>query len=472
MTLEYVKFDLSVNPNGGSWNGSTSSKMGVGENVTIANPTRTGYTFAGWDISGTGSSINGTTFTMGTANTTLTAKWTVNSYTVAVTPGTGIETVGGAGTYTYGQSVTVTAKLKGNTDRYSYGWSNWTGSGVAGSNRQDYTFTMPAGNVSLTANGTETIKSYLQKVQVRYENGDGTYTEYSDVINRNYNYGEKVSWSRAQDGTYEAGSIQEYTVTGAKTTQVTIKRRKYQVTTNKGTGIKEVTGAGTYRAGQTVTVSATLKDITPQYSYGWTNWTSADISNSNNKSYTFTMPTKNVTITANGTETTRSYQQIIQYRYQDANGNYPSIYTNAINQTVNYGAGVNWSTGNIRGFNTAMYESQNLAYTVTGAKTTNIDIPRKTYELTVNKGTGIANLTGANTGTYRAGQTITVNATLTPGYAWTNWTGAGVGNSNNQEYTFNMPTTPATVTANATLITYNIGYTLNRRNSNRKPNKL
>lgn len=40
--------------------------------MTISNPTRTNYTFTGWTVSGAGSSMSGTTFTMGTANTTIT----------------------------------------------------------------------------------------------------------------------------------------------------------------------------------------------------------------------------------------------------------------------------------------------------------------------------------------------------------------------------------------------------------------
>lgn len=74
-----ASYTLTVNPNGGTWNSSTSNStftMNYGTTKTIANPTRTGYTFSKWNVSGTGSSISGTTFTMGYANTTLTAQWT------------------------------------------------------------------------------------------------------------------------------------------------------------------------------------------------------------------------------------------------------------------------------------------------------------------------------------------------------------------------------------------------------------
>ena len=69
---------LTVNPNGGTWNSSTSSQTftgTTGSTKTIANPTRSGYTFNGWSLSGYGS-ISGTTFTYGTGAATLTATWT------------------------------------------------------------------------------------------------------------------------------------------------------------------------------------------------------------------------------------------------------------------------------------------------------------------------------------------------------------------------------------------------------------
>lgn len=76
-------FTLTVNPNGGSWNNSTSAQaftLPVGGTKNIPAPTRTGYTFNGWTLSSNASSLSGTTFTMGAANCTLTANWTINSY--------------------------------------------------------------------------------------------------------------------------------------------------------------------------------------------------------------------------------------------------------------------------------------------------------------------------------------------------------------------------------------------------------
>lgn len=65
---------------------------------------------------------------------------------------------------------------------------------------------------------------YPQTVKVRYENADGSWGAYSNVINENRLYGSTVSWSRAQDATYQAASI-SYTVTAPTTKYVDVARR-------------------------------------------------------------------------------------------------------------------------------------------------------------------------------------------------------------------------------------------------------
>lgn len=67
-------------------------------------------------------------------------------------------------------------------------------------------------------------RSFNQTVQVRYQNANGTWGAYGNVINAAYTTGSAVSWSRAQDATYNAASI-SYTVTSANTKQVSVARR-------------------------------------------------------------------------------------------------------------------------------------------------------------------------------------------------------------------------------------------------------
>ncbi len=110
-----------------------------------ANPTRTGYTFAGWDKA----------FSSITANTTVTATWTANTYTVSV-----IDVANGTATatpasYTYNDSTSVTLTA---TADDGYGFTGWTITGdyelTGGSSLSDTTITIRpngANNSTVTA---------------------------------------------------------------------------------------------------------------------------------------------------------------------------------------------------------------------------------------------------------------------------------------------------------------------------------
>ena len=68
-------YTITYNLNGGIA-GSSAPKSGYyADVVTVSNPTRSGYTFTGWTVSGTGASMSGTKLTIGTGNITLTANW-------------------------------------------------------------------------------------------------------------------------------------------------------------------------------------------------------------------------------------------------------------------------------------------------------------------------------------------------------------------------------------------------------------
>jgi hypothetical protein len=76
-----------------------------------------------------------------------------------------------------------------------------------------------------TINYVTELKS-RQVVYVRYQNVDGDYGGYSVVINKDYVYGETVSWSRNADSCYNAASI-SHTAKQDKTSYVTVTRKQY-----------------------------------------------------------------------------------------------------------------------------------------------------------------------------------------------------------------------------------------------------
>jgi hypothetical protein len=98
-----TEYTLTINPNGGVWNGSASNQTVIGtynSTRTIANPTApNGYTvtlndngrtnsivqtktFSRWINSGSGNIRDNTTYTFGNGDGTLTAEYTANVVTL------------------------------------------------------------------------------------------------------------------------------------------------------------------------------------------------------------------------------------------------------------------------------------------------------------------------------------------------------------------------------------------------------
>ena len=93
-----------------------------------ANPTKTGYTFAGWDRE--------TPTTMPAGDMTITARWTVNRYTITFKPENGGEDI--IITQDYGTAITAPA----NPTKTGYTFAGWD---------REIPTTMPAENMTITA---------------------------------------------------------------------------------------------------------------------------------------------------------------------------------------------------------------------------------------------------------------------------------------------------------------------------------
>ncbi len=90
---------------------STDYNTSLGSNMP-ANPTRTGYTFVSWNTKADGTGVTFTSSTVVTADITVYAQWTSNTYTITASAGPGGSiTPSGAVTVNYGesQSFTITA---------------------------------------------------------------------------------------------------------------------------------------------------------------------------------------------------------------------------------------------------------------------------------------------------------------------------------------------------------------------------
>ena len=108
-------------------------KQDYGTAITApANPTKTGYTFAGWDKT--------IPTTMPAGDMTITARWTVNQYTITLKPENGGQDI--VIKQDYGTAITAPA----NPTKTGYTFAGWD---------KTIPSTMPAGDMTITARWTE-----------------------------------------------------------------------------------------------------------------------------------------------------------------------------------------------------------------------------------------------------------------------------------------------------------------------------
>ena len=261
---------LAVSPAGyGSWNTSTAFNVyyGVtpsisGNKLTVGGVTRTAsaaaatteFTYAFGNITDSGSGViaGARTFTANFTRTT-------NQYTITVAAGSYISSVYGStsssaanGTLTvtanYGTNVYLYATVNANDAQYTYTWSTWTKSSGAGTitdaTTQNGAYITIAGDATVTASATRATNKYTITF-VRNNNAYGTLSAYS-IANVPYGTG----WT---------------------------------------------TSGNTFTCNET-TITATPTAETAQYTYAFSGWSS-----------TSGTVEGNVTITANFTQTLRSY---------------------------------------------------------------------------------------------------------------------------------------------------------------------
>ena len=288
---------VAANPtNAGTVTGGGTYNQG--QSCTVSATANTGYTFTNWTENGNVVSSNATyTFNV-EGNRNLVANFTLNNYTVTVSanPSNGGSVTGG-GTFTYGQSCTVTA-----TANTGYTFSNWTENGNVISSNADYTFTVE-GNRNLVANFTAityTITVSANPSNSGTTSGGGTYThgqsctviatsadgytymnwtENGSVVSTDANYSFIVTSNRSLVANFEEQQPDTYNI---------------NVSPNPNIG-GTVTGGGNYNGGQQCTVTATANT-----GYTFVNWTENGEVVTTNASYTFIV-TGNRTLVANFT---------------------------------------------------------------------------------------------------------------------------------------------------------------------------
>ena len=212
----------------------------------------------------------------------------------------------------------------------------------------------PAGNTTLYAKYTTQSENLIfnQKIRVRYENADGTWTSYTTVLDQDFRTGDTVDYDFGSLDTdkWVRPAAVKYTVSGqyqteGYTTSVDIYRQKYSVTVtyDNDKAFSAKSGEGTYRWGENVTASVTLSEKTAQYTYRFAGFetdsrlTFRNGTTAASNPVTFVMPEENVTLKACSASQTNEYTVTVEHYYMDTAGNYPEKPSVAEDLTPYYG---------------------------------------------------------------------------------------------------------------------------------------
>ncbi len=303
-TAYFEQNSFTITASASPSNGGTVSGAGTynsGSTCTLTASPNTGYSFVRWKKGSTQVSTSATYSFSVTESASYTAEFQQNSYTISASanPSAG-GTVSGAGTYTHGNSCTLTA-----TPNTGYSFVRWTKNGTAVSTSTSYTFTV-------TESGTYVAQfsqnSYTIGVSASPSNGGsvsgaGTYNHGANCTltatpNPGYSF---VRWTRS--GTQVSTSATySFSVTASASYVAEFQQSSYTVSASANpTAGGTVNGAGSYTHGSTCNLTATANS-----GYTFTNWTEGSTVVSTSANYSFTV-TGNRTLTANFTAAPVNY---------------------------------------------------------------------------------------------------------------------------------------------------------------------
>lgn len=264
--LVVPRYTLTVDAGTNISSVSGGGTYNAGKTINISATAKDNYTFSYWsgaDVSFASSSSASTTITMLAANTTITAYGKGKSYNLTIDPAGGnIQTKAALGstgfiwegittqpviqTFVYGNKVNISLEddeegiaaygLRGQPTKEHYIFNGWkitsgggsvyTSSSSGSYGKSAYAFDGNyAGDVTITAQWKP--NKYRQIVYVRYENADGTFTDYSKVMDTDCDYNSTCSWSRPSDATYQKAGI-SYTVEDESTKYITVYRNIFR----------------------------------------------------------------------------------------------------------------------------------------------------------------------------------------------------------------------------------------------------
>ncbi len=329
-------------------------------------------------------------YTIGDGTNAVTLNAKLNAFDITIKTATGISSVSLNGEsctstagcvvsgLTVGQSYVLTATLSDSAQYAFASWANSAGKGtIASSTSASTTFTVGAGATTLTP--STSLKSYLQRTYLRYENADGTWTNYdtTPVDSTNVAYGATYAYTYAATTTYQSASVTSYTVTEAHDNYLSVYRKTFTITKQyrlenaDGTwGNYTADGTASVRYGGSYTYSKTVTNY--KGSSSGTNGSAGSASASN--------------VTAATTLSISMYRNTFtcskQYRLENVDGTWGS-YTADGSTTARYGGSCSYSktVTNYKGSSSGTNGSAGSASAsnVTAATTLSISMYRNTF---------------------------------------------------------------------------------------------
>jgi uncharacterized repeat protein (TIGR02543 family) len=288
-------YTVTFNSNGGSTVGSVTANY----NTTITkptDPTKTGYTFAGWYKNSALTTAWNFSTDKVTAATTLYAKWTINKYTLSVSSNnTSYGTVTGAGTYDYNSSATLKA-----TPKAGYRFVRWLEGTTTVSTNSTYSFTVTKGRTlkaefakiatpsisSASSSGYNSVTLKWGSVTgansydiYRATSSGGTYSKIASTTSTSYKntalttgktyyYKVKAVCVAGSTTTYSSSSAYKYAKPIPSTPSTTVKSNSY-------TSIKvswgKISGASGYKVYRATSKTGTYSLIKTTTSTSYTN---------------------------------------------------------------------------------------------------------------------------------------------------------------------------------------------------------
>ena len=456
-----AEYNITYDLNGGLINNQPTKYNVNTSTFTLPTPTRTGYTFNGWTGSNGKTPQKSVSIAKGTTgNKSYTANWTPTNYTIKYSLNGG--SLSGQKT---NYNVETAAFTLPTPTRDGYTFTGWTGTGLSSATKTVTVSKGSTGNRSYTANWsangyTVTFNYNKPSTAAGTMSGNGTTSKgvtyaaaYGTLPQPSIPGWTFNGWYTAASGESGISATTTYTAVGNQTLYAHWTMNTYSISYNANGGSL----SGQKTSYNVNTDSFTLPTPTKNgYTFtGWTgsNGTTAQKSvtiakgSTGNKSYTSNWTPTNYSISYSLNGGSLSGQKT-SYNIETANFTLPTPTRNGY--TFTGWTGSNGTTAN---------KSVSIAKGSTGNKSYTANWTPVNYTITYNANGG--SISGQKTSYNIETADFTLPTPTRTGYTFTGWTGTGLSAATKSVTVSKGSTGNRSYTANWSINTYTISYTLN-----------